>query len=858
MAMTVDQFSKSLVAVGLMTAEELMALWGSIPAEQRPQRSADFAQLLVERGKLTSFQAQELLAGRGARLGLGDYHVLTEIGAGGMGQVYKARHRRMKRIVALKVMSNAAMRDEASVKRFQREVQAAARLEHENIVTAYASGEAGEVKYLVMQFVDGGDLSQLVKRDGPLALERAVDYILQVAAGLAFAHREGVIHRDIKPANLLLDKNGVIKILDMGLARIEGGDDGLTATEQVMGTVDYMSPEQAANTKGADARADIYSLGCTLWYLLTGKKAYESDTMIGRLMAHRDAPLPSLVKARDDVPWPLEQALHKMIAKRPQDRYQTMSEVIAALEPFGSGASSSSVGAPANTRRSAELAAFMQAMGPSAATTSAKSDPALRTTGTSAAPAASVATATSKAEGDTDPRSATIGAKPVTLGPRAATGRVEKRRAMPKPAVVAGVGCVVAVVAVGAWLVTRDRGSEAATGGGTAGPAVAGSPSQGGGASLAAADNALQWDDKTCGIHVPRLKFDGSTPLTIEAWTEPRGSAASLDAKPRRLFYHPLLSVNFTSSGGWMLQTRTEEESVSETDEVAHGMPSGLSHVAAIFIGGKLKLFVDGRLRLIEPSGTMLRSVSGDPFLIGDGPESGAQHYLGTIDEIRISRIARYEGDFTPERRLKSDVDTLALYHCDEGTGYFAADASGNGRDLFLSDSQFGVKAKWVTSPTVRSVPVVAGVRPDELDPVEGEFGGHRYRFVRSKVNWLQAKAEAEAMGGRLASITSQAESDWINGTLMKKLPVHRLAWIGAERLTDAKAWSWAGGEAWGFTNWLGGEGSDGNVAGVTRSDVKGIGWGDWPNRTPRAMSGPILGRTRVTGFIVEWNTPGR
>lgn len=373
MAVTVDQFSKALVASGLMAAEELMSLWAEIPVGDRPTKSEDFAQLLVVQGKLTSFQAQELLAGRGGRLVMGDYVVLTEIGAGGMGQVYKARHRRMKRIVALKVMSNAAMRDEAAVKRFQREVQAAARLEHENIVTAYASGEAGEVKYLVMQFVDGGDLSQLVKSEGPLPLERAIDYVLQVAAGLAFAHRAGIIHRDIKPANLLLDKKGQVKILDMGLARIEGGEDGLTATEQVMGTVDYMSPEQATNTKTADARADIYALGCTLWYLLTGKKVYESDSLIGRLMAHRDAPLPSLVKARDDAPWPLEQALHKMIAKRPQDRFQTMDEVLAALEPFapnGGGSRSgmgSSIGMGSGPQN-AEYSAFLKTVGPAVKT----------------------------------------------------------------------------------------------------------------------------------------------------------------------------------------------------------------------------------------------------------------------------------------------------------------------------------------------------------------------------------------------------------------------------------------------------------------------------------------------------------
>ena len=366
MPIPIDQFGKSVVASGLLSADELKRIWADLAADARPKDGERFAKLLVDLKKLTPFQAFEILAGRGSRLVMGEYSIVSQIGAGGMGQVFKAQHRRMKRIVALKVMSGAAMKDAAAVKRFQREVEAAARLEHANIVTAYDSGDHENVKYLVMQFVDGGDLSELVKRKGPLPVDRAIGYILQTARGLSYAHSRGVIHRDIKPANLLLHKDGTVKVLDMGLARMDDAGGELTATEQVMGTVDYMSPEQASDTKNVDGRADIYALGCTLWFLLTGRKMYDGDTMIIRLMKHRDAPLPSLVKEREDIPWPLEQAFHRMIAKRPADRFQSMDEVITALTPYAESADSvlsQGGGGGSSLLRNAEMASFMQAMG---------------------------------------------------------------------------------------------------------------------------------------------------------------------------------------------------------------------------------------------------------------------------------------------------------------------------------------------------------------------------------------------------------------------------------------------------------------------------------------------------------------
>ena len=188
-----------------------------------------------------------------------------------------------------------------------------------------------------MEYVEGKDLSAHVKQNGPFPVAKAVNYIIQAARGLEFAHKKGVIHRDIKPANLLLDNEGTVKILDMGLARIDLGGDTpaqaeLTSTGTVMGTIDYMAPEQALSTRTADAKADIYSLGISLYYLIAGKAAYDGETSMAKLLAHREQQIPSLRADRPQVPEQLEAVFKKMVAKKIEDRYQTMTEVIAELE----------------------------------------------------------------------------------------------------------------------------------------------------------------------------------------------------------------------------------------------------------------------------------------------------------------------------------------------------------------------------------------------------------------------------------------------------------------------------------------------------------------------------------------------
>lgn len=337
MALPLEQFVKQLEDSGVLAAETLKDF---IPPIASPKDAEELARELVRQKKLTKFQAEELWRGKGKSLVLGNYVLMGKIGAGGMGQVFKARHRVMERQVAVKVLPAAMTRDKAAIARFHREVQAAARLRHPNIIAADDADFANGVHFLVMEYVEGSDLSALVKQNGRFPVAQAVNYILQAAKGLEYAHAEGIVHRDIKPANLLLDKKGTIKILDMGLARIGGDASGqaeLTATGAIMGTVDFMAPEQALNTKGADARADIYSLGCSLFYLLTGKATFNGDTLMAKLLAHRGQPIPSLRTERVEVPEQVDVIFCKMVAKKVEDRYQTMTEVIAALEQCGQG-----------------------------------------------------------------------------------------------------------------------------------------------------------------------------------------------------------------------------------------------------------------------------------------------------------------------------------------------------------------------------------------------------------------------------------------------------------------------------------------------------------------------------------------
>ena len=341
MTISLDQFVRQVIQSGAMSAEETSRYQDTFPPEKRPQDTEALAREMIRDEKLTEYQTRLILQGKASELILGEYLLLYKIGKGGMGEVFKGFHRRLERFAALKVLRRDTFGSACSIKRFLQEVKVAARLNHRNIVATYDAGEQNGVHYLAMEYVDGCDLEALLKAHGPLPVPHVLDYVMQTAEGLQYAHSRNVLHRDIKPSNLLLSSEGVIKILDMGLARIAEGDDAnagatlaerLTRAGQMLGTIDYISPEQAKDTRSADHRSDIYSLGCTMYSLLTGKTVYRGDTDIVKVMAHCEAPIPSLRETRPDVPEQLDQALRKMVAKKPEDRYQTMADVIAALE----------------------------------------------------------------------------------------------------------------------------------------------------------------------------------------------------------------------------------------------------------------------------------------------------------------------------------------------------------------------------------------------------------------------------------------------------------------------------------------------------------------------------------------------
>jgi serine/threonine-protein kinase len=322
---------EALRAIGLLSRERLEAV--AQRAATIPEARA-LAEELVRDGWITEHQAGELLEGRGNGLVVGPYLLLEHLGKGGMGQVFRARHRVMNRLVALKVILPDRLDSPRAVERFLREAQAAACLSHPNIVVVHDAGQSGDTFFLAMELVEGTNLAEHLQDHGPLGVAEACHSIRQAALGLQHAHEQGLVHRDVKPANLMRTRTEQIKVLDLGLALVSSATALTQDSRAMLGTPGYIAPEQVSGAHGVDIRADVYSLGCTLYHLLAGREPYAgSDPRVRAVVCLVQDP-PPLAQFRKDVPAALLAVLQRMMARQREDRYATPGEVAEALEAF--------------------------------------------------------------------------------------------------------------------------------------------------------------------------------------------------------------------------------------------------------------------------------------------------------------------------------------------------------------------------------------------------------------------------------------------------------------------------------------------------------------------------------------------
>jgi len=340
-SVTADSFLTCLRQSGLVDQDRFAALRKELAALRgQALDPRSIAESLVRDQTLTSWQADNLLRGKRRGFMLDKYRLLSPLGQGGMNAVYLAEHSLMRRRCAIKILPAKNLSDQSSVDRFHREARAVALLDHTNIVRAYDFGKVMDgntpIHFFAMELVEGESLEERVSRGGPLPLIDAANFIRQAAEGLAHAHSAGIVHRDVKPGNLLVDGDGVVKILDLGLAKFFGEKppEGNSGGQPIFGTVDFLSPEQALNSHTVDGRTDIYSLGCSLYFVLAGHAPFPEGTLTQRLVCHLSQQPVPIVQKRSDVPADLDAILARMLAKKPADRIQTADELAESLRQW--------------------------------------------------------------------------------------------------------------------------------------------------------------------------------------------------------------------------------------------------------------------------------------------------------------------------------------------------------------------------------------------------------------------------------------------------------------------------------------------------------------------------------------------
>jgi serine/threonine protein kinase len=344
MSAAVDDFLRTILRSGILRRDELQDALRSVPSQERddPNKIADH---LVRRGKLTQFQTQKLLQGVSGGLILGPYQVEAVLGRGGMGSVYLALDARSGQHVALKVLPPKMAREkERSLARFEREKTVSQRIRHPNIALTQEAGVTHGVHYIAMEYIPGQTLYRLVTKEGPLLVSRAGQLFAEVADALDYAHSQGVIHRDLKPSNIMVTPNDHAKILDLGLAFLVGEEvedvEVVGGKGYVVGSVDYMAPEQTRDSSAVDPRTDIYALGCCIYFALTGKPVFPAGGTKEKIQAHRQMGPEPIVNRNPQVPDGFDDVVHRMLAKDPVHRYQTAAEAARELRRWAGGGSS--------------------------------------------------------------------------------------------------------------------------------------------------------------------------------------------------------------------------------------------------------------------------------------------------------------------------------------------------------------------------------------------------------------------------------------------------------------------------------------------------------------------------------------
>jgi serine/threonine protein kinase len=334
-APSVDGFLRAILRSGLLNRDQLQAALKDVPREQRDDAQA-LADHLIRTGKLSRFQASKLLKGMGLGLVLGPFQLLTPIGRGGMGTVFLARDARTRQLVALKVLPPRRARlEERTLARFRREMVMSQKVTHPHLAWTYEVGDVRGVHYIAMEFIPGKSLSRVVGEEGPLPLARAARLMVEVARALAHVHQQGLIHRDIKPSNIQVTPKHHAKVLDLGLAIFQGEvvEDHMVVGGRgyIVGTMDYISPEQTTDPCKVDARSDLYSLGCTLYFALTGQRPFPGGTSIEKVQRHRAEEPTPIETLRPDLPAEFVRLLNSLMSKDPAQRPASAREAADAL-----------------------------------------------------------------------------------------------------------------------------------------------------------------------------------------------------------------------------------------------------------------------------------------------------------------------------------------------------------------------------------------------------------------------------------------------------------------------------------------------------------------------------------------------